>query len=75
MMKSERMEKNNESRKEMGGNQEQMGCLGIIRCAYVEMDKPLLAKIMNHKLPQLLGISKWGQNRACSKKLDNNDEL
>jgi hypothetical protein len=47
-----------ESQKEMGGDQEQMGCLGIIRCAYVEMDKPLLAKIMNHKLPQLLGISK-----------------
>jgi hypothetical protein len=35
-----------ESQKEMGGDQEQMGCLGIIRCAYVEMDKPLLAKIM-----------------------------
>jgi hypothetical protein len=50
-MKSERMKKNYESQKEMGGNQEQMGCLGIFQCAYVEMDKPLLAKIMNHKLP------------------------
>jgi len=50
-MKSERMKKDYESQKEMGGNQEQMGCLGIFQCAYVEMDKPLLAKIMNHKLP------------------------
>jgi hypothetical protein len=45
--------------------------------AYVEMDKPLLTKIMNHKLPQLQGISKWRQMiiHAYSKKMDDNDEL
>jgi hypothetical protein len=71
------MERVNESRKEMGGDQKQMGYIGIIQCAYVEVDKHLLAKIMNHRLPQLLGISKWGQmiNHVCCKKLDNNDEL
>jgi hypothetical protein len=54
-----------------------MGCIGTIPCAICKPRKTIVAKLIEHKLPQLLGVSKWGQmfDLACLKKLDNNDQM
>jgi hypothetical protein len=45
--------------------------------SYANLEKPLLAKFIKHKLSQLLGIFEWGRviDLTCFKKLDNNDQL
>jgi len=54
-----------------------VGCIGTIPCAICKPRKTIVAKLIEYKLPKLLGVSKCGQvfDLARLKKLDNNDQL